>query len=75
MCDCVVVCVQAQERQETSFKAPKQRVEDLEELNEYRGRKRKEYEDRIRYSRSSVSIDTLCSPSPGLAGQPEGRTS
>ena len=34
-------------------------MEDLEELNEYRGRKRKEFEDRIRYSRSSVSISLI----------------
>ncbi|KAG8917549.1 NineTeen Complex (NTC) component, partial [Tulasnella sp. 418] len=32
---------EAQERQEVQFKAPKQRVEDFEELHEYRGRKRK----------------------------------
>ncbi|KAF9530815.1 hypothetical protein CPB83DRAFT_723862, partial [Crepidotus variabilis] len=38
---------EAQERQETAFRAPKQRVEDFEELNEYRGRKRKEFEERI----------------------------
>ncbi|KAJ9119125.1 NineTeen Complex (NTC) component [Naganishia vaughanmartiniae] len=45
---------EANERQEESFKAPKQRVEDFEELTEYRGRKRKEFEDRIRYSRWSI---------------------
>ncbi|TEB06354.1 hypothetical protein FA13DRAFT_1608243, partial [Coprinellus micaceus] len=38
---------EAQGRQDASFKAPKQRVEDYEELNEYRGRKRKEFEERI----------------------------
>ncbi|KAG8832668.1 NineTeen Complex (NTC) component, partial [Serendipita sp. 399] len=38
----------AQTRQETQFKAPRQRVEDFEELHEYRGRKRKEFEERIR---------------------------
>jgi len=32
---------QAQERQETQFRAPKQRIEDYEELHEYRGRKAK----------------------------------
>ena len=31
---------QAQATQEVQFKAPKQRVEDFEELHEYRGRKR-----------------------------------
>jgi hypothetical protein len=45
---------QAQERQEASFKAPAQKVTDLEELNEYRGRKRKEFEERIRYSRTAI---------------------
>ena len=29
----------AQERQESHFRAPKQHVEDFEELHEYRGRK------------------------------------
>jgi crooked neck len=46
--------VQAQERQEAPFKAPKQKITDFEELNEYRGRKRKEFEDRIRYSRTAI---------------------
>lgn len=45
---------EAQERQESQFKAPKQRVEDFEELHEYRGRKRKEFEDRVRRTRGSV---------------------
>ena len=44
----------AQERQETAFRAPKQRVEDFEELHEYRGRKRKEFEERIRRTRGSM---------------------
>jgi crooked neck len=47
------VC-QAQERQETAFRAPKQGVEDFEELNGYRGRKRKEFEERIRRTRGSM---------------------
>ncbi|TFK98675.1 pre-mRNA-splicing factor CLF1 [Pterulicium gracile] len=45
---------EAQERQETAFRAPKQRVEDFEELAEYRGRKRKEFEERIRRTRGSI---------------------
>ncbi|KIK68727.1 hypothetical protein GYMLUDRAFT_190062 [Collybiopsis luxurians FD-317 M1] len=45
---------EAQERQESAFRAPKQRVEDFEELNEYRGRKRKEFEERIRRTRGSI---------------------
>ncbi|KAH9848003.1 TPR-like protein [Lenzites betulinus] len=44
----------AQERQESQFRAPKQRVEDFEELHEYRGRKREEFEKRIRQTRSSM---------------------
>ena len=46
--------LQAQERQETAFRAPRQRVEDFEELHEYRGRKRKEFEERIRRTRGSM---------------------
>ncbi|KAF8633583.1 hypothetical protein AX15_001376 [Amanita polypyramis BW_CC] len=45
---------EAQERQESAFRAPRQRVEDYEELDEYRGRKRKEFEDRIRRTRGNV---------------------
>jgi crooked neck len=45
---------EAQERQEPAFKAPKQRVQDLEELSEFQGRKRTEFEGRIRYSRDSI---------------------
>ncbi|KAG1725259.1 uncharacterized protein EDB91DRAFT_1239868 [Suillus paluster] len=45
---------EAQERQESTFRAPKQRVEDFEELHEYRGRKRKEYEERVRRTRGSI---------------------
>ncbi|TFK65896.1 protein prenylyltransferase [Pluteus cervinus] len=45
---------EAQERQESAFRAPKQRVEDFEELHEYRGRKRKEFEERIRRTRGSI---------------------
>ncbi|KAH9931196.1 TPR-like protein [Amylocystis lapponica] len=44
----------AQERQESQFRAPKQRVEDFEELHEYRGRKREEFEKRIRQTRGSI---------------------
>ncbi|KAI0701868.1 pre-mRNA-splicing factor CLF1 [Cytidiella melzeri] len=44
----------AQERQESQFRAPKQRVEDYEELHEYRGRKREEFEKRIRQTRGSI---------------------
>jgi crooked neck len=47
---------EAQERQDTQFRAPKQRVEDFEELDEYRGRKRKEFEERIRRTRGSMCV-------------------
>ncbi|KAF8294830.1 TPR-like protein [Clavulina sp. PMI_390] len=45
---------EAQERQEVAFRAPKQRVEDFEELHEYRGRKRKEFEERVRRTRGNI---------------------
>ncbi|GFZ48018.1 Pre-mRNA-splicing factor CLF1 [Saitozyma sp. JCM 24511] len=45
---------EANERQEPAIKAPKQRVQDLEELTEFQGRKRTEFEGRIRYSRDSI---------------------
>lgn len=45
---------EAQERQEPSFTAPKQRIQDLEELKEFQGRKRTEFEGRIRYSKDSI---------------------
>ncbi|KZT22885.1 protein prenylyltransferase [Neolentinus lepideus HHB14362 ss-1] len=45
---------EAQERQESQFRAPKQRIEDFEELHEYRGRKRKEFEERIRRTRGNI---------------------
>ncbi|TCD62659.1 NineTeen Complex (NTC) component [Steccherinum ochraceum] len=44
----------AQERQESQFRAPKQRVEDYEELHEFQGRKREEFEKRIRQTRGSI---------------------
>lgn len=45
---------EAQERQEPAFKAPQQRVHDMEELREFQGRKRTEFEGRVRYSRDSI---------------------
>ena len=50
----LIIALQAQERQESTFRAPKQRVEDFEELHEYRGRKRREFEERIRRTRGSM---------------------
>ncbi|PLW18900.1 hypothetical protein PCASD_22035 [Puccinia coronata f. sp. avenae] len=45
---------EAQERQETGHSAPRQKVEDFEELHEYRGRKRKEFEEVIRRTRQDL---------------------
>ncbi|KAG8879351.1 NineTeen Complex (NTC) component [Tulasnella sp. 331] len=45
---------EAEGSQAVQFRAPKQRVEDYEELNEYRGRKRKEFEERIRRTRGKI---------------------
>lgn len=62
---------EAQERQEDKFTAPRQRVEDFEELNEYRGRKRTEFETRIRYSRTAIrggSVWALWGSVGGLRG-------
>lgn len=42
---------EAVDRQETAIQKPTQRFEDLEELKEYQGRKRREFEDYIRRNR------------------------
>ncbi|KAM0748141.1 protein prenylyltransferase [Meredithblackwellia eburnea MCA 4105] len=49
---------EAADFQEKSFAKPKQRVEDLEELHEYRGRKRQEFEEVIRRTRSNIQAWT-----------------
>lgn len=46
---------EAVDRQETGIKAPTQRFADLEELHEYQGRKRKEFEDYVRRNRVNLS--------------------
>lgn len=46
---------EAQERQDAPFRATTQKVEDLEELEEYRGRKRTEFEEQIRRTRINIS--------------------
>lgn len=46
---------EAQERQEAPFQGAKHRIQSLEELDEYRGRKRGEFESRIRAARSNIS--------------------
>ncbi|SNX84394.1 probable protein CCN1 - putative cell cycle control protein [Melanopsichium pennsylvanicum] len=47
---------EAQERQEAPAVAPVQRIEDYEELEEHRGRRRTEFEDRLRRARSNMSM-------------------
>ncbi|KAL1897071.1 NineTeen Complex (NTC) component [Sporothrix stenoceras] len=45
---------EAVDRQELPLQAPTTRFEDLEELHEYQGRKRREYENYVRRSRTSL---------------------
>ncbi|KAF2209300.1 hypothetical protein CERZMDRAFT_113992 [Cercospora zeae-maydis SCOH1-5] len=45
---------EAVDRQETTLTAPTQRFADLEELHEYQGRKRKEFEDYVRRNRLNM---------------------
>jgi len=45
---------EAKERQEVAIKVPKQKIHDQDELMEYRGRKRKEFEGRIQHSRLHI---------------------
>ena len=45
---------EAVDRQEEKVQAPTQRFSDLEELHEYQGRKRKEFEDYVRRNRLSL---------------------
>ncbi|KAF9168351.1 NineTeen Complex (NTC) component [Actinomortierella ambigua] len=45
---------EARERQEVAIKVPKQTIHDHAELMEYRGRKRKEFEDRVHRSRTHI---------------------
>ncbi|KAM5470138.1 NineTeen Complex (NTC) component [Microsporum audouinii] len=46
---------EAVDRQEPSLQAPTQRFADLEELHEYQGRKRKEFEDYVRRNRINMN--------------------
>ncbi|KAK9478331.1 hypothetical protein V1514DRAFT_331648 [Lipomyces japonicus] len=46
---------EAYERREPSLQVPKQRIADLEELHEFQGRKRKEYEDALRRNRLNIN--------------------
>jgi crooked neck len=45
---------EASERQEAPLKAPRQKIADVEELNDYRMGKRKGFEDAIRKNRTHV---------------------
>ena len=47
---------ESRELQEQGFKPPTQKITDVTELNEYRLRKRKEFEDLVRRVRWNVSI-------------------
>ncbi|KAI0490056.1 cell cycle control protein [Xylaria cf. heliscus] len=46
---------EAVDRQETGIQAPTQRFADLEELHEFQGRKRKEFEDYVRRNRINMN--------------------
>ncbi|KAK9466330.1 hypothetical protein V1512DRAFT_247984 [Lipomyces arxii] len=46
---------EAYESREPGLTAPKQRLADLEELHEFQGRKRKEYEDALRRNRLNIN--------------------
>ena len=45
---------EAKDRQDGGIVPPKQRIVDQEELLEYRGRKRKDFEDRLRKDRTNI---------------------
>jgi hypothetical protein len=56
---------EAVDRQEPGLQAPTQRFADLEELHEFQGRKRKEFEDYVR--RNRINMNVSCSiPSKGI---------
>ncbi|KAJ2905102.1 pre-mRNA-splicing factor CLF1 [Zalerion maritima] len=46
---------EAVDRQEVAVQAPTQRIEDLEELHEYQGRKRRDFEDYIRRNKLNLN--------------------
>ena len=47
---------EAVDRQEPGLQAPTQRFADLEELHEFQGRKRKEFEDYVRRNKTSMNV-------------------
>jgi hypothetical protein len=60
-CTCVQITAEqilreAKELQEQDFKPPKQKITDQTELDEYRLRKRKEFEDLVRRVRWNASV-------------------
>ncbi len=59
---------EAKELQEQDFKPPKQKITDQTELDEYRLRKRKEFEDLVRRVRwnSSIWVKVITSLIPAL---------
>lgn len=61
---------EAKELQEQDFKPPKQKISDQTELDEYRLRKRKEFEDLVRRVRwnSSIWVKVLHKPTGCAAG-------
>lgn len=52
---------EANERQDPQLQPSRQRLQDFEELNEFQGRKRREFEERIRMLRIDVSLSSLAS--------------
>ena len=64
---------EAKERQEEDYKAPKQKIADVEELAEYRLKKRKEYEDLIRRVFWNESVGRLHSPPQSPRSKPGAR--
>lgn len=48
------ILLEAYERRDAPLKAPEQSITDLEELREFQGRKRKEYEDALRRNRLNI---------------------
>lgn len=60
---------EAHERQEPKLEAPKQRLQDYEELSEFQSRKRREFEERIRMLR--IDMKTWSSYAKWEASQGE----
>src|SRR3954466_10971772 len=63
---------EAVDRQEPGLQAPTQRFADLEELHEFQGRKRKEFEDYVR--RNRINMNVSCSIPSKAIRMPANRT-